>query len=126
MIFNASFHYSENYDVTLAEALRCVRPGGIVAICDTAWYSREESGRRMVRERQAAFLHRYGTASDSIRSREYLTDARLLGLEQRLSIRWRVYSPHYGLRWVIRPLIAKLRRKREPSQFRIYITRKDI
>ncbi len=126
VIFNASFHYSENYEVALAEALRCVRPGGIVAICDTAWYSREESGRRMVRERQAAFLNRYGTASDSIRSQEYLTDTRLKVLERRLSIRWRVYSPYYGLRWAMRPLIAKLRKQREPSQFRIYITRKDI
>lgn len=126
VIFNASFHYAENYEMTLGEALRCVRPGGIVAICDTAWYSREESGYRMVRERQAAFLNRYGTASDSIRSQEFMTDTRLKVLEQRLSIRWRVYSPYYGLRWAMRPLIAKLRGRREPSQFRIYVTRKDI
>ena len=33
-IFNASFHYSENYEKTLAEALRCVRNGGMVVIAD--------------------------------------------------------------------------------------------
>ena len=51
-IFNSSFHYSENYGKTLAEALRCVRPGGTVVIADTPWYSDEESGQQMLDERR--------------------------------------------------------------------------
>ncbi len=124
IVFNASFHYTEDSEATLRDALRCVRSGGMVIISDTPWYSKEESGRQMVNERHAAFLGSYGTASDSIESIEYLTDARLQILEERLSIRWRIHSPQYGLRWAMRPLIAKLRRRREPSRFRIYVTRK--
>jgi SAM-dependent methyltransferase len=124
-IFNASFHYAEDYGAALCEALRCVRAGGIVVISDTPWYSSEESGRRMVLARRTFFLQRYGTASDSIRSLEYLTDKRLLELEGRLSIRWTIHSPRYGFRWSMRPLVAKLRNKREPSRFRIYITRRN-
>lgn len=123
-IFNASFHYSENYEVTLREALRCLRLGGLAAIMDTPWYSREESGRRMISERQASFLCKYGTASDSIHHLEFLTDKRLRDLEEHLSIRWQICAPHYGFRWAMRPVIAKLLRRREPSRFRIYAARK--
>jgi SAM-dependent methyltransferase len=125
VIFNASFHYSEDYAVTLREAFRCVRKGGMVILSDTPWYSREESGRQMVSERRAAFCQCYGTASDSIRSLEYLTNERLRILENHLSIQWTIHSPHYGIKWAMRPLLAKLRRKREPSRFRIYAARKD-
>lgn len=123
-VFNASFHYSEDYTCTLREALRCIRKGGLVVVIDTPWYSNDESGRSMLTERRAAFLRRYGTASDSISSLEYLTDERLRMLEEQLSIRWTTHSPRYGLMWAMRPLIAKLRHRREPSRFRIYVTRK--
>ena len=125
VIFNASFHYSEDYAVTLREAFRCVRNGGMVIISDTPWYSREESGRQMVSERRAAFSHCYGTASDSIRSLEYLTNERLRILEEQLSVQWTIHSPRYGFKWAMRPLVAKLRRKREPSRFHIYVARKN-
>ena len=125
-IFNASFHYSENYAITLQEAFRCIRHGGMVIISDTPWYSREESGQKMVSERQLIFSRRYGTASDSIRSLEYLTDERLRSLEEQLSIQWAIYSPWYGIEWEMRPLIAMLRRRREPSRFRIYVARKNL
>jgi len=75
----------------------------------------------MVAERQSAFLSRFGTASDAIGSREFLTDQRLNALEDQLGVRWQVHSPYYGLRWAARPLIAKLRGRREPSKFRIYV-----
>lgn len=123
-IFNASFHYAENDEAALREALRCVRHGGIIVICDTPWYSRDESGKRMISERRAAFLKRYGTASDSLESVEYLTDERLGFLEERLEIKWTIHSPHYGLKWTMRPLVARLRSRREPSRFRIYVARK--
>jgi SAM-dependent methyltransferase len=125
VIFNASFHYAEDYTVALREAFRCVRNGGMVIISDTPWYSHDESGRQMVSERRAIFSQRYGTASDSIRSLEYLTNERLRNLEEQLSIQWDVYSPRYGFKWAMRPLVAKLRRKREPSRFRIYVAWKN-
>lgn len=124
-IFNASFHYAEDYEVALREVLRCVRAGGMVVISDTPWYSSEESGKKMVSERHSIFLQRYGTASNSIGSLEFLTDTRLRELEERLSIRWIVHTPWYGFRWTMRPLVAKLHNRREPSQFRIYAAKKE-
>jgi SAM-dependent methyltransferase len=124
VIFNASFHYAEDYLTVLHEALRCVRTGGNVIIADTPWYTSEANGRRMVAERRNAFAKRYGTASDSIASLEYLTDQRLRDMELALNIRWQRTTPGYGVKWAARPLLAKLRGKREPSRFRIYSTRK--
>jgi SAM-dependent methyltransferase len=121
VIFNASFHYSEDYVTTFAEALRCTRPGGLIVIADTPWYSRDESGRKMVNERRAHFIARYGFASDAIPSREYLTDHDLELLRDRFAIEWRLYTPYYGVRWSLRPLLAKLQRRREPSRFRIHV-----
>ncbi len=123
VIFNASFHYSENYEKTMAEALRCTRRNGSVIIADTPWYPDEKSGRRMLEERRASFVTRYGFPSDGLNSLEYLTDQRLAHMESWLGIRWRVHEPYYGIRWQMRPWVAKLRRKRTPSQFRIYITK---
>lgn len=123
-IFNASFHYSEDYEQALSEALRCVKHGGAVIIGDTPWYSCDDSGERMLAERRARFLDRYGTASDSIRSLEYLTDARLRDLARRFSIQWQVYCPEYGFKWAARPLVARLRGRREPARFRIYAAQK--
>jgi ubiquinone/menaquinone biosynthesis C-methylase UbiE len=125
VVFNASFHYSEDYEQTMREALRCVRRGGMVVISDTPWYSSETSGRQMVTEREATFIRRYGTASDSIRSIQYLTDGRLRSLGEQLSIQWTVNFPYYGIKWAIRPFVAMLRNGREPSRFRIYTARKD-
>jgi SAM-dependent methyltransferase len=120
VIFNASLHYSEDYAYTLAEALRCLRGGGTLAIVDSPWYRSEASGAAMVTERRDDFTRRFGFPSDALASQEYLTDARLAALETELGIQWTVHRPWYGLRWAARPLIAKLKGKREPSSFRIY------
>ncbi len=125
IVFNASFHYSENYAATLREALRCLKSGGVVIISDTPCYSCEAAGMQMVSERHALFLQKYRTASDSVRSLEFLTMDRLRTLEEQLSIRWTMHSPRYGLKWAMRPLLARLRRRREPARFRIYAARKD-
>ncbi|WP_189440551.1 class I SAM-dependent methyltransferase [Rhodanobacter panaciterrae] len=123
-VFNASFHYAENYEASLRETLRCVKVGGVVIISDTPWYAREESGRQMLAERRAAFLQSHGIAADSIATLGYLTDERLHRMEDALSIHWDVRRPWYGLTWAVRPLVATLRGKREPSKFRLYVARK--
>ena len=71
-IFNASFHYSEDYATTLRSILRCVRKGGLVIISDTPWYSREESGKQMLRERRAAFLKTTEPPPMPLKARSFL------------------------------------------------------
>ena len=124
VIFNASFHYAENYDKCLREAIRCLKKGGLIIIADSPWYSQAKSGERMLAERRTMFLNRFGTLSNSIASLEFLTDERLAALELAFGISWKRHSPFYGIRWMLRPLIARLRNRREPAVFRIYTARK--
>lgn len=123
-VFNASFHYAEDFSASLGEALRCVKPGGLVVIADTPWYSKDESGQAMLAERRETFLQRYGTASDSIKCLEYLTNHRLRALAEQFSIEWQILHPRYGWRWALRPVVAKLRGRREPSRFRVYVAKR--
>jgi SAM-dependent methyltransferase len=116
-IFNASFHYSVDYARTLGEALRCLRRPGHVIIADSAFYARDESGRAMLEEKRASFQKQFGFRSDSIPSREYLTPQVLRGLSEEFSLQWRVLKPWYGLGWALRPLKARLLRRREPAKF---------
>ena len=122
-IFNASFHYSEDYDRALAEAIRCLRCGGILVIADSPSYSREESGRQMLAERQESFQRTFGFRSNSLASREFLTQEILRRLEVRHDIQWATHRPWHGIRWACRPLVAHLKGRREPSQFHIYTAR---
>jgi SAM-dependent methyltransferase len=123
-VFNASFHYTEDAVASLREALRCVRRGGAVIISDSPWYAHEASGERMLAERNASYLRDYGTPADALATLGYLSDARLRHMEDALSIRWDVHRPWYGPAWAARPVVAKLRGRREPSRFRLYVTRK--
>ncbi|HEY7387470.1 MAG TPA: class I SAM-dependent methyltransferase [Bryobacteraceae bacterium] len=117
IIYNASIHYSSDYEATLSEARRCLRPSGTVAILDSPVYQRREHGERMAAERHAEFQERYGFRSDAIPSIEFLDEPTLRALAQRFGLRWSVYRPWYGWRWHLRPVRAWLTRRRPPSRF---------
>jgi ubiquinone/menaquinone biosynthesis C-methylase UbiE/uncharacterized protein YbaR (Trm112 family) len=124
VIFNASLHYAENYEQTLGESLRVLRPAGMLVIMDSPVYQVTESGQKMVAERREQFLSRYGFASDAIQSEGFLTYERMQALGQSLVVRWRRIVPFYGVRWVLKPLIARLRGRREPAQFGLWLGRR--
>lgn len=120
-IYNASFHYSTNYITTLGEALRVLSMDGQVVVLDTPVYHQPKSGAQMVRERQAQFLRQYGFPSDALPSKNFLTDEQVRKLGDVLDLHWREVAPGYGLRWALRPWMARLRRQREPARFVILI-----
>ena len=120
-IFNASLHYAVNYETTLCEALRVLRPGGQIVILDSPVYRSGESGAQMVREREAAFTQAYGFASNALPSENYLTQQRLHALAEALHMRWIFIQPFYGWRWQLRPVLARLRGRREPARFAVIV-----
>lgn len=117
VIFNAAFHYSTDYETTIGEAFRVLQSDGSLIILDTPIYKDPSSGEAMVREREAGFRRRFGCPSDALASENYLTDDRLAVLGRRIGLRWRTVEPWYGLRWAIRPWMARLRGRREPARF---------
>ena len=116
-VFNASFHYSENYARTLQEALRCLRRPGHVLIIDSPFYRSEESGQKMLEEKHLKFQREYGFPSDSVCSREYLTTDTLDELARVHGIEWKQFEPWYGAAWALRPMKARLLRRREPAKY---------
>ncbi len=121
IIFNASLHYSTHYEITLAEALRVLRPDGSLVILDSPVYRSAASGAQMVREREAAFTQAYGFPSNALPSENYLTLQRLNDLSAQLHLRWRIIRPFYGWRWLWRPIKARLLRRREPAHFAVIV-----
>jgi SAM-dependent methyltransferase len=121
VIYNASLHYSTDYRITLAEALRVLGPGGRIVVLDSPIYRRDRSGRQMIAERQAAFACQHGTRSDALPNVGYLTWAMLRELGRELGLRWRIIRPWYGWSWALRPWRARLARKREPSTFALLV-----
>jgi SAM-dependent methyltransferase len=120
-IYNASFHYASSFETTLREALRVLVPRGRVVVMDTPIYRDAESGAAMVREREDAFLARFGFRGSAFGSEGFLTYDRLSALGTELALRWTVFEPWYGLRWWLKPYVARLRRSREPARFKLIV-----
>ncbi len=117
VIFNGSFHYSTDFEETLGEALRVLRADGEVVILDSPIYRDPSSGSAMVAERESRFAARFGFPSNALPMENYLTFQRLEQLSSTLGIRWDLHEPFYGLRWSLRPWLARLRGHREPARF---------
>ncbi len=126
VVFNASFHYSTCYEHTLGEALRVLAPGGRVVVVDSPIYGRSVSGEKMVLARKNHFRQAYGFASDSIDSEEYLTPRRLRELSARLGVTWTCVEPWYGLRWMARRVVGRIRHGRESARFALLVGRAEL
>ena len=122
-IFNASLHYSENYEVTLSEALQVLNDDGRLVILDTPIYHDADSGKQMVEEREATFAKEFGFRSNAVRNENFLTFDRLKELAEQLNLHWQFIKPPFGLKWQVKPLVAKLRMRREPAKFLVLVGR---
>ncbi|MFO7539715.1 MAG: class I SAM-dependent methyltransferase [Chloroflexota bacterium] len=121
VIFNGAFHYATSYEQTLGEALRLLRPQGRLVIMDSPLYRDGRSGQQMVQEREEAFAGTHGFRGNALPHENYLTYERLAQLAAALPLRWTFIQPWYGLRWAMRPWLARLRGHREPAAFQLII-----
>jgi SAM-dependent methyltransferase len=123
-IYNASFHYASDYVSALSEALRLLDRSGMAVIMDTPIYHDPSSGAAMVREREDAFEKQFGFRGNAIPSENFLTYARLNALARQLALQWDIVEPWYGVRWWVRPLVARIRHTREPARFKLVVGRR--
>lgn len=124
VIFNASLHYAVDLSVTLAESLRTLKPDGRLVLLDSPVYHDPASGAQMVKERESQFVKQYGFASNALPSKNFLTYAEIKQLGKTLNLHWQMMTPFYGLSWVLKPVKAKLLRRREPAKFHLLVGKK--
>ena len=121
VIFNASLHYSTQYERTLSESLRVLDPNGKIVVLDSPFYHDPTSGVKMVQEREGQFVKRFGFPSNALHSENYLTYPRLANLAASLHLSYQVLTPFYGVQWALRPLKARLIGRREPAKFHLVV-----
>jgi len=125
VVFNAALHYALDLRRALEEAARVVLSGGRIAILDSPFYRTAEEGEAMVAEKKAEALLRFGERADALTAPafiEYLTAERLEEASSGLGLHWRHHRVRYPLAYELRPLIARLRRRRPPSRFDLWET----
>lgn len=122
-VFNASLHYALDLADVLGEARRIVRPGGRIAILDSPFYRRDADGRAMVEEKRRHASARFGERAAALTALpfiEYLTRDGLTTASAPLGLRWRRHRVRYPLAYELRPLAARLKRRRAPSRFDLW------
>jgi SAM-dependent methyltransferase len=124
VVFNGSLHYSVEYETTVREALRVLRSDGRLVILDSPVYRAANSGKQMVREREARFDREYGFRSNSLPSENYLTYGRLNDLGTKLKVQWQLFKPFHGWRWPLRHWKIQIVDQREPAGFPVIAGRR--
>lgn len=118
-VFNASLHYAPDAGAALRSAARVLAPGGRITISDSPIYRSAQSGDQMVREMRERLTRKFDLKTWVQPGPGYLTFEQIEAWPSELGLRVRLHRPRYGLRWDLRPLLARLRGDREPATFRI-------
>ncbi len=124
VVFNASLHYSPNPLSIIAAYLPVLRHNGAMYVVDSPVYRDASSGEKMMRERERDFRTKYGIEMTSSTQSYYFTFDTLDAIAERLHLSLRSYSPAYGLKWRLRPMIASILRRREPASFGVFVFEK--
>lgn len=124
VVFNASLHYTNEPGSILDAYLPLLRPGGALYIVDSPVYRDEKSGKQMMQERERQFREKYNIEMTEATQSFYLTYNDLQEIAVQLSCTLKSYRPKYGLKWALRPLIAKALGRREPASFGVHVFEK--
>ncbi len=116
LIFNGSVHYSADYQATLSEALRVLRPGGSIVLMDTPYYQRNDDGAQMLQEQREA-MRCAGAAADWVTGKGFLTPARLSAICSSLHLGARIIRPPAAWRAAAATLKARALRRRARAAF---------
>jgi SAM-dependent methyltransferase len=122
-VFTGSLHYSADPAASLREAARMVAAGGIVAVMDSPTFVRDADGEAMVADQLRRMRTEHGVDLPVRAGVGFLTYA---GMEQAfaaIGLRARWFPSRGPLVWRLRRQMARLRLKRAPAAFGVWVGR---
>jgi SAM-dependent methyltransferase len=122
-IFTGSLHYSEDPAASLREAAHMVAAGGIVAVMDSPTFVRHADGEAMVADQQERMRAEYGIDRPVRAGVGFLTYAAMERAFAALGLRARWFPSRGPLTWRLRRQLARLRLKRAPAAFGVWVGR---
>ncbi len=120
-VFIASLLYTLDLVAVIRESCRVVTSGGRIAILDSPFYANASAGEAMIEEKRRTGARTFGDRADDLLGLpflEYLTQERLHNAV--LGLSWRRHRVRYPLWYELRPLVARLKRRRPPSRFDVW------
>jgi SAM-dependent methyltransferase len=123
VVFNGSLHYAADMAATLEHAHRMLAPGGALVVMDSPMFGADGDGSRMVADRMQGFAAVCGVAGAVQPGTGYVTFARLGAIADRLNLRSQFVPSRGPLTWRLRRNLARLRLRRAPAAFGLWVAR---
>jgi len=123
VVFNGSLHYSPDMAGTLERAHRMLAPGGALVVMDSPMFPSDRDGSLMVRDALRRFVSVCGPGDAMAQGIGYLTFAMLAGIAERLQLRPQFVPSRGPLAWRLRRNFARLRLRRAPAAFGLWVAR---
>lgn len=123
VLFNGSLHYSSDPSETLRRAHRMLGDGGTLAVMDSPMFTAERDGTAMVREAVRKFASECGLREIVQPGCGYLTFATLDAAASRLQMNAAFVPSRGPLSWRVRRQLARVRLRRQPAAFGLWVAR---
>lgn len=123
VIFNGSLHYAPDTEATLARAHRMLAPAGALIVMDSPMFRADRDGSAMVRDGLCRFAADCGITDAAQPGIGYLTFAMLAAIAERLKLHQEFIPSRGPLGWRLRRQLARLRLRRSPAAFGLWVAR---
>lgn len=123
VVFNSSLHYATDIATTFANAHRLLAPDGALVVMDSPMFRGDGDGAAMVDDKVEQFIGQYGLADVVRPGTGYLTFARLAAIAERLTLSPKFVPSRGPLAWRMRRQLARLRLRRAPAAFGLWVAR---
>jgi len=122
-VFNASLHYAGDAMVALSHARQMLVPGGSLVVMDSPMFHADADGRAMNHAKARRFESSYGIATAIEPGIGFVTFGALERAAAALQMQ-QMFVPSRGpLAWRVRRQFARLRLRRAPAAFGLWVAR---
>jgi SAM-dependent methyltransferase len=123
VVFNGSLHYAPDPAATLSRARRMLSDEGVLVVMDSPMFRCDRDGDAMIGETDERFRVELGIADVVRPGAGYLTFTSLAAITESLNLQPRFVPTRGPLPWRLRRRLARLRLRRAPAAFGLWMAR---